>query len=72
VQGERDSLGSKAEVLSYRLPKSCQCEFLADGDHSLKPRVKSGFTYDAHIQRAVKEIVRFVDTNSIENKLPVS
>jgi hypothetical protein len=72
VQGERDSLGSKTEVLSYRLPKSCQCEFLADGDHSLKPRVKSGFTYDAHIQRAVKEIVRFVDTNSIENKLPVS
>ncbi len=69
VQGERDSLGNKDEILSYQLPKSCQCEFLEDGDHSLKPRVKSGFTYEAHIQRAVKEIVRFVDNNNnFDNK----
>ena len=64
VQGERDTLGNKAEVMSYKLPKLCQCTFLEDGDHSLKPRVKSGFTYDAHMQRAVKEIVSFIDIHN--------
>jgi predicted alpha/beta-hydrolase family hydrolase len=66
VQGERDTLGSKDEISTYQLPKHCQCVFLEDGDHSLKPRVKSGFTYPAHMQRAANEISMFIDSNCNE------
>ncbi|WP_198149745.1 alpha/beta family hydrolase [Colwellia sp. MT41] len=72
VQGERDALGTKEEIISYQLPEHCTCVFLPDGDHSLKPRVKSGYTYQGHMQRAVKEIVDFIDqlivANNVEHK----
>ena len=64
VQGERDTLGSKDEIDTYELPAHCQCIFLEDGDHSLKPRVKSGFTYQGHLQRAANEISLFIDSFS--------
>lgn len=60
VQGERDALGNQTEINSYQLPKHCHCVFLPDGDHSLKPRVKSGFTYKAHMKKAADEIVNFI------------
>ena len=68
VQGDRDTLGTKDEILSYQLPKHCHSVFLDDGDHSLKPRVKSGFTYQAHIKLAVEEIVTFIEKLSAKNK----
>ena len=64
IQGERDSLGSKDEINAYQLPEHCQCVFLEDGDHSLKPRVKSGFTYPAHMKRAANEISTFIDSHN--------
>lgn len=64
VQGDRDTLGSEDEISAYQLPEHCQCVFLEDGDHSLKPRVKSGFTYPAHMQRAANEISIFIDSQS--------
>jgi len=64
IQGERDSLGSKDEIKVYQLPEHCQCVFLEDGDHSLKPRVKSGFTYPAHMKRAANEISTFIDSHN--------
>jgi len=67
VQGERDTLGNKDEINAYQLPEHCQCVFLEDGDHSLKPRVKSGFTYPAHMQCAANEISIFIDCHSNEN-----
>jgi len=60
VQGERDTLGSKDEISDYDISPLCQCVFLPDGDHSLKPRVKSGFTHQQHIERAVFEIIQFI------------
>jgi len=60
VQGERDTLGSKDEIIEYTLSNLCQCVFLADGDHSLKPRVKSGFTHAQHMKNAVKIITQFI------------
>ena len=68
VQGDRDTLGNKAEIISYQLAEHCQCVFLEDGDHSLKPRVKSGFTHQAHMKRAVEEILHFIDKLSMNNK----
>ncbi|WDE10461.1 alpha/beta family hydrolase [Thalassomonas haliotis] len=63
LQGERDALGSKDEIAGYDLSELCQLVFLADGDHDLKPRVKSGFSHEQHMQSAVDEIVRFIDEN---------
>ncbi len=60
VQGERDSLGSQPEIAGYDVSDFCQYAFLADGDHSLKPRVKSGFTHLQHLQSAVEHIVTFI------------
>ena len=63
AQGERDTLGSESEIQTYNLPNLCQCIFLPDGDHSLKPRVKSGFTHAQHVQSAVNSIKEFIKEN---------
>lgn len=60
VQGERDTLGSQVEIVDYKTSSLCRYLFLSDGDHSLKPRVKSGFTHQQHIQSAVHAIVQFI------------
>lgn len=60
VQGERDSLGTQIEIATYQLPGHCHCVFLEDGDHSLKPRVKSGFTLSSHMERGAREISLFI------------
>lgn len=64
LQGDRDLLGNKEEVLSYKLPSLNQCVFLPDGDHDLKPRVKSGVTHQTNLQFSVNEISRFIDEKS--------
>ena len=61
VQGDRDKLGNKQEILHYSLGQHCQVKFLSDGDHDLKPRVKSGFTHEGHINNACQYIKDFVD-----------
>lgn len=64
LQGERDSLGSQAEIVQYEVSPLCRCLFLKDGDHSLKPRVKSGYTHQQHIETAVDAIVKFIEEES--------
>ncbi|MDO6446438.1 alpha/beta hydrolase [Colwellia sp. 1_MG-2023] len=64
VQGERDALGNKQEIEQYRLSSLCQVAFLADGDHDLKPRVKSGFTHQQHMQSAVQLITEYISHHS--------
>ena len=63
AQGERDTLGSEIEISDYEISSLCQCFFLADGDHSLKPRVKSGFTHQQHMESAVHAIALFIQEN---------
>jgi len=64
LQGTRDALGSEAEIENYEYSTLCHCVFFADGDHNLKPRVKSGFTHNEHIEAAVNEMVKFIDEHS--------
>jgi len=66
VQGERDTLGSQSEVIDYQTSDLCQYVFLKDGDHSLKPRVKSGFTHQQHMESAVLAVAQFIQ-ESINN-----
>lgn len=61
LQGTRDALGNEEEIAGYELSKYCHCVFFADGDHNLKPRVKSGFTHEQHISSAVNKMVMFME-----------
>lgn len=59
VQGERDPLGSREEVAAYPLSPAIRVEWLPDGDHSFKPRKKSGHTTEGNLAAAVDLVVRF-------------
>ena len=59
VQGERDTFGGREEVATYTLSDAVQLCWLEDGDHSLKPRKKSGHTHEGHLQRAADAAAKF-------------
>ncbi len=60
IQGTRDPFGSPEDVASYQLSKSIETIWLEDGDHSFKPRVKSGRTEDENIEQAITAIGQFM------------
>ena len=60
VQGSRDALGNAEEVAGYELADTIDLCWLEDGDHDLKPRVRSGFTHDQHLRRAADAIASFM------------
>jgi len=59
-QGERDPFGARAEVEGYRLSRAIRVRWMADGDHSLKPRKSSGYTEADHLAAVVAESIAFV------------
>ena len=59
VQGERDALGARPEVAGYDLDRSIEIVWLPDGDHSFKPRRKSGHTEEENLAAAVAAAARF-------------
>ncbi|TQV82930.1 alpha/beta family hydrolase [Aliikangiella coralliicola] len=59
LQGERDTFGSREEVVEFDLSEKVSTEFLFDGDHSFKPRVKSGTTLDKNLQLATEKVITF-------------
>lgn len=61
LQGERDSFGRRDEIDGYALSKSIQVDYLADGDHDLKPRKASGRTRAENWADAIDRIAVFVD-----------
>ncbi|HEY8131712.1 MAG TPA: alpha/beta family hydrolase [Thermoanaerobaculia bacterium] len=60
VQGSRDAFGSREEVESYELSKAIALQWIPEGDHSFKPRARSGFTERENLERAVDYGVRFI------------
>lgn len=60
LQGERDPFGKPDEVDQYGLPGTIQVKWLADGDHSFKPRKASGRTEQQNLQAAVELVAAFV------------
>jgi predicted alpha/beta-hydrolase family hydrolase len=60
IQGTRDKLGDKSEVSAYRLPEYFQWLWLEDGDHDFKPRIKSGFTHQMHIQSTINYLASYI------------
>ncbi|NQZ20504.1 MAG: alpha/beta hydrolase [Colwellia sp.] len=61
LQGTRDALGNEEEITGYQISDKCKCIFFSDGDHNLKPRVKSGFTHSEHISGAINDMVKFIN-----------
>ncbi|WOH38746.1 alpha/beta family hydrolase [Thalassotalea fonticola] len=64
VQGDRDALGNQDEISDYALPTNIHVHYVADGDHDLKPRVKSGFTHLQHKISAANLIKTFIKEQS--------
>ncbi len=59
VQGTRDPMGHRAEVEGYGLPAAIQLRWLEDGDHSFKPRKRSGLTQEEHWETGVNWVASF-------------
>jgi hypothetical protein len=60
VQGTRDRFGTEEEVQSYSLAPSIELAWMEDGDHSLKPRKKSGRTLEQNLDAGATAVVRFI------------
>jgi predicted alpha/beta-hydrolase family hydrolase len=60
VQGTRDPLGSQEEAAGYSLSPAIRVHWIADGDHSLKPRARSGRTEKQNLDEALEAIAGFV------------
>ncbi len=61
VQGERDTFGTQSEVSEFSFSDRVQLEFLTDGDHSFKPRVRSGVTFEQNLKKCSDLIVEFIE-----------
>jgi uncharacterized protein len=60
LQGTRDSFGSREDVGGYKLSKAIQIEWLEDGDHSFKPRARSGRTEADNVRAAIALAAEFI------------
>lgn len=60
IQGQRDTFGDQRQVSGYDLGPAITLKFLADGDHSFKPRKASGLTQEQHLQQAAKWAADFM------------
>jgi predicted alpha/beta-hydrolase family hydrolase len=60
LQGTRDPFGKPEDVQNYKLAKSIRIEWLEDGDHSFKPRARSGRTEAGNLNLAISYIVSFI------------
>ncbi len=60
IQGTRDSFGRPEEVGGYKLSPAVRIEWLEDGDHSFKPRARSGRTEADNLRAAVMLVTEFI------------
>lgn len=59
-QGKRDAMGSHETVTALTLSNMISYHWSEDGDHSLKPRKKSGRTQDQNWSEAIEAIGSFL------------
>jgi hypothetical protein len=62
VQGTRDALGNRADVAGYTLAPTIQLTWIADGDHDLVPRKRSGRSAEDAWSEAADAISDFAKT----------
>ncbi|MEC7464259.1 MAG: alpha/beta fold hydrolase [Pseudomonadota bacterium] len=61
LQGDRDPFGYKAEIARYNLATPITLYYLPDGDHDLKPRRRSGITWEENLHASISEIEAFLE-----------
>jgi predicted alpha/beta-hydrolase family hydrolase len=59
LQGERDPFGNRDDVAGYKLSDRIRLHWLADGDHSFKPRKASGRTEQENWNEAIHAAAEF-------------
>ena len=59
LQGERDTFGKREEVVGYGLSEQVSLHWIPDGDHSFKPRKRSGLDLDQNLALAVDVMDQF-------------
>ena len=60
IQGERDPMGNREEVKNYALSDQLELAWMPDGDHSFKPRKRSGHSEAQNLNLAVKKMHEFL------------
>jgi uncharacterized protein len=60
LQGTRDPFGKPEEVGKYQISRAIRIEWLEDGDHSFRPRVRSGRTEGENLAQAVAYMTAFM------------
>jgi predicted alpha/beta-hydrolase family hydrolase len=60
VQGTRDPFGTRDEVQTYALCATVELAWMADGDHSFKPRKKSGRRPEQNLAEAADAAIDFI------------
>ena len=61
IQGERDSMGNREDVNNYALSEQLQLAWIPDGDHSFKPRKRSGRSELQNLNLAVEHMHDFLN-----------
>jgi hypothetical protein len=60
VQGTRDQFGQRDEVAGYKLSPRIRIVWIEDGDHSFKPRARSGRTEAQNLAEAIAAVSAFI------------
>ena len=60
LQGTRDSLGARDEVVAYPLSGAIRLHWMEDGDHGFKPRKKSGRTETQNLNEGIETAANFI------------
>ena len=63
LQGTRDPFGTPDEASEWHLSGSIDLLAIPDGNHDLKPRVKSGETWDANLTHTADAIAGFIGSD---------
>jgi hypothetical protein len=64
VQGTRDHFGARDEVEQFTLSPQIRMTWIDDGDHSFKPRARSGRSEEQNLAAAVGAVRDFLDALS--------
>lgn len=59
-QGTRDPFGTVEDVDGYELSPAIELHWVKDGDHSFKPRKRSGTTQEENMSDAIEAVARFI------------
>jgi len=62
LQGTRDAFGKPEEVRKYKLSRVICIEWLEDGDHSFKPRARSGRIEAHNLDASITHITEFIES----------